>query len=90
MRTYIMSLYDSVDVYMLCKYGKVIPADTVHHIQRTAERPELFYCETNLIPVSDAAHKEIHYRYKHEDTAAVQEELKQYIKMYTQKYNRYE
>ena len=90
MRAYIMSLYNGIDVYMLYKYNKVVPADTVHHIQRTAERPDLFYCETNLIPVSDTAHKEIHHRYKAEDAAAVQEELKQYIKLYGQKYNGYE
>ena len=85
MRSYILSLYDGIDIYMLYRYGKAITADTVHHIQRTAERPDMFYCESNLIPVSDAAHKEIHHRYKAEDTAQVQEELKQYIEMYRQK-----
>lgn len=84
MRAYVMSLYNGIDIYMLYKYNKVVPADTVHHIQRTAERPDLFYADSNLIPVSDAAHKEIHHRYKAEDTEAVQEELRSYCRDYRQ------
>lgn len=82
MRAYIMSLYNGIDIYMMYKRGRMIPADTVHHIQRTADRPDLFYSDSNLIPVSDVAHKEIHHRYKTEDTAAVQEELKEYMRRY--------
>ncbi len=82
MRAYIMSLYNGIDIYMLYKHGKVMPADTVHHIERTADRPDLFYCDTNLIPVSDAAHREIHRRYKTEDTVAVQKELNDYMRRY--------
>lgn len=82
MRAYIMSLYNGIDIYMLYKYNRVVPADTIHHIERTADRPDLFYCDDNLIPVSDAAHKEIHHRYKTEDTAVVQEELKEYMRRY--------
>ena len=82
MRAYIMSLYNGIDIYMMYKHGRMIPADTVHHIQRTADRPDLFYSDSNLIPVSDVAHKEIHHRYKTEDTAAVQEELKEYMRRY--------
>lgn len=85
MRVYIMSLYNGIDIYMMYKHGKVMSADTVHHIERTADKPDLFYSDSNLIPVSDAAHREIHRRYKTEDTTAVQEELKQYIEMYKQK-----
>ena len=82
MRAYIMSLYNGIDIYMMYKHGRMIPADTVHHIERTADRPDLFYCDTNLIPVSDAAHREIHRRYKTEDTVAVQKELNDYMRRY--------
>lgn len=82
MRTYVMSLYNGIDIYMLYKYNKVIPADTVHHIQRTVDRPDLFYSDSNLIPVSDGGHKEIHYRYKTEDISMVQDELRQMMQKY--------
>lgn len=82
MRAYVMSLYNGIDIYMLYKYNKVVLANTVHHIQRTAERPDLFYADSNLIPVSDAAHKEIHYRYKTEDVDMVQDELRRMMRRY--------
>ena len=82
MREYILSLYDGVDIYMLYKHNRVVPADTIHHIQRTADRPDLFYSDSNLIPVSDAGHKEIHHRYKTEDVGMVQDELMQMLNSY--------
>lgn len=82
LRAYIMSVYDGMDIYMLYKHNRIVAADTVHHIEPTSERPELFYTETNLIPVSRYGHAEIHERYKTEDRAAVIEELRAYRRRY--------
>lgn len=82
MREYILSMYDGIDIYTLYKHNRVVPADTIHHIHRTVNRPDMFYSDSNLIPVSDAAHKEIHHRYKTEDVCMVQDELIQMLNSY--------
>lgn len=82
LREYVLVKYNGIDIYMLYKYGKVVPADTVHHIATTKECPALFYSVENLIPVSRRAHEEIHERYKREDQETVQKELRQYLKKF--------
>lgn len=77
LRQYILNQYDGVDIYTLYKYNKIVAADTAHHIELSQDRPDLFYSDTNLIPVSRAAHAEIHTRYE-KDKTAVQEELRGY------------
>ena len=78
LRTYILMKYNAIDIYTLYKYGRIEPADTVHHIESAQDRPDLFYTGENLIPVSRAGHMEIHARYKNEDKQTVKEELKKY------------
>lgn len=82
LRTYVMSQYNGIDIYMLYKYGKVVPADTVHHIMPTCDSPGLFYSSDNLMPVSRQGHAEIHDRYKQENQEAVIEELMSYTTKY--------
>ncbi len=81
-RQYAIKKYDGMDIYMLYRHGKAMPADTVHHIEPSTEKPELFYSVGNLIPVSRQSHEEIHGRYKHEHKAGVMEELRQYKKQF--------
>lgn len=76
-RNAILSSYDNIDVYSLFRYHTIIQADVVHHIESTTDRPDQFYSEDNLIPVSRRSHEEIHYRYKHEDAEKVKEELRE-------------
>lgn len=71
-----MSRYAGIDVYALYKHGKILQADTVHHIEPTSDSPERFYDIDNLIPVSNASHKEIHRAYKTDE----KEKMKDYLR----------
>lgn len=77
-----MTKYNGLDIYQLYKYHRAVPADTAHHIQPAAEKPERFYSDQNLIPVSRQSHEEIHNRYKHERQADVIKELQRYKHMF--------
>ena len=78
LRQYVLDKYDGIDTYTLYKYNRIVMADTVHHIEPSQDSPDLFYAESNLIPVSRAGHKEIHKRYEKEGKAAVQKELRDF------------
>ncbi len=84
LRAYVMSKFNNIDVYMLYRHSKIVAADTMHHIEPTSSRPELFYHDDNLIPVSRQGHAEIHSRYKAEDAETVKKELQEYRKKYLQ------
>lgn len=75
---------DNLCLYSLYKHGKVEVATTVHHIVEINEdaSKQLVYEIDNLIAVTDKAHREIHSRYKNEDIALVQEELRRYKALY--------
>ena len=59
-----MSRYGGIDQYALHKYGRILAADTVHHIVPAEEEPGLFWSPDNLIPVSRSSHDEIHTTYR--------------------------
>lgn len=44
------------------RYGKHVPADTVHHIFPASEYPEYQWCEWNLISLNHSVHNTLHYR----------------------------
>lgn len=44
------------------RFGKVVPADLVHHIYPVDEYPEYAFAPWNLISVSRAAHNKLHDR----------------------------
>lgn len=44
------------------RYGKLVPADTVHHIFPLDEYPEYRLCKWNLISLSAEKHNELHDR----------------------------
>lgn len=51
------------DGYMCqwCKrYGRRVPAVTVHHIQHVDEHPELAYTDSNLVSLCLACHDKAH------------------------------
>lgn len=76
--------YDSLCIYSLYKHNKPVAASMIHHVIEIEEDKTKCYDIDNLIPVCDAAHREIHSRYKIEDKKKVQEELKQYMQAYLQ------
>lgn len=51
------------------RYGKRIPANTVHHIFPAEKFPEYQWCDWNLISLSESAHNMMHDRDSHELTA---------------------
>lgn len=51
------------------RYGKTIPATTVHHIYPLEYYPELALVDWNLISLSDKQHNAMHERVTHELTA---------------------
>lgn len=78
LREYILSLYQGVDVYAYYKHNKLIPARTVHHIIEVSADVSKAYVSSNLIPVSDQSHSEIHQRYRQENISDVQAELRDF------------
>lgn len=44
------------------RYGKTVPATTVHHIYPLEEYPELALVDWNLISLSDTQHNAMHVR----------------------------
>lgn len=44
------------------RYGRMIPADTVHHVWPADRYPEYAWCEWNLIALSSATHNAMHNR----------------------------
>lgn len=51
------------DGYMCqhCKrYGKAVPATTVHHIQHVDEHPEMAFVDKNLISLCEGCHNKQH------------------------------
>lgn len=61
------------------RYGRMIQADTVHHILPAERYPEYEWCEWNLISLSKEAHNIMHDRDSHELTdegLKLQERLK--------------
>lgn len=51
------------DGYMCqhCKrYGKAVPATTVHHIQHADEYPEMAFVDKNLISLCEGCHNKQH------------------------------
>lgn len=65
-RNNIINKYNGVDIYAWMEHKKFETANTVHHIIPLKEDPNKKYDEDNLLPVSDASHKEIERKYKTE------------------------
>lgn len=50
------------------RYGRIIQANTVHHIYPVEMYPQYQWCEWNLISLSAEAHNKMHDRDTHELT----------------------
>ena len=79
-RAYVMAQYNGIDLYAWYARHRIVPASTVHHITPAKEVGEAgFYEVENLLPVSDASHKEIHRAYRESEQAkkAMQDVLRE-------------
>lgn len=83
LRETVLNRYGYRDVVELSR-GRIVPAETVHHIIPTSDDPKLFYSVDNLIPVSRATHDAIHTRYRESEQAKrdEQERLRELIHEY--------
>ena len=83
LRAMVMSHYGYRDVVELAQ-GRMVPAETVHHIVPTSDDKNLFYNFSNLIPVSRATHDAIHTRYRESEQAKrdEQERLRELLHEY--------
>ena len=70
-RHVIEDLDDGMDVYAYVVHGRIVPADTVHHIVPLRDDWELRLSDHNLMSVSSASHAEIEALYKQSKQAAV-------------------
>lgn len=77
-----LNRYNHVDLYALYHDGKIVQADSVHHIVPVLDNEKLFFIASNHFPCSAASHAEIHRRYKEEGAEKVQEELRRYLSKY--------
>ena len=69
-RAYVMAQFVGIDLYAWHAQHRIVPASTVHHIVPAKEVGEAgFYEVENLLPVSDASHKEIHRAYRESEQA---------------------
>lgn len=55
------------------RYGKMVQANTVHHILPASQYPEYQWCDWNLVSLSQSAHNRMHVR----DTDQLTDEGKQ-------------
>lgn len=81
MREHVLELDGWLDVYIYMKEGKIIPADTVHHILPLREAPEHGLDPNNLISLSESTHSLIEKMYtknKAETEAELMEILRKY------------
>lgn len=44
------------------RYGKMLPAETVHHIYPLEQYPEYAFCDWNLISLTNERHNKLHNR----------------------------
>ena len=85
-RDMIANKYYNMDVYLYMKYGIVEYGNIVHHIVELKEDFSQRLSEDNLILLSQRSHLLIHEEYNNGDKLALQEELKQMVKDFENKY----
>lgn len=74
-RKYVLSR-DKYQCQVSKRYGRMVQADTVHHIFPRDQFPEYQWCEWNLISLSHDMHNQMHDRTTRELTAKGMELLR--------------
>ena len=85
-RDMIVNKFYHIDVYLYMKYGIVEYGNIVHHIVELKEDFSQRLSEDNLILLSQRSHLLIHEEYNNGDKVALQEELKQMVKDFEERY----
>lgn len=80
-RAAVLELDDGVDVYIYMTTGRIILADTVHHITPLKDDWTRRLDEENLMSLSQDTHSLIEQKYK-ENKAKIIEELQQMLAQY--------
>ena len=65
-RQYVLAKHKGLDLYQLHVNGKIVPANTVHHIEEFRENPSRALDVNNLIPLDAGTHAHIHKLYEKE------------------------
>jgi 5-methylcytosine-specific restriction endonuclease McrA len=68
---------DNYQCQLSKRYGKIKPAELVHHIFPVADYPEYAYCSWNLISLSRDMHNKLHNRMTDELTNMGRDLLRQ-------------
>lgn len=79
-RTLCFNKHNYLCLWNYFKHKKISKAEMIHHIVEIDDDPGRAYDLSNLIPLSDEAHREIHMLYK-KDKAGTQRELFEMIKV---------
>lgn len=85
-RTFVINKY-SFDIYEYYKTGKIVPAETVHHIEELKDNWNRRLDITNMIPVTLSNHSKIHLLYKR-DKQRYQTLLFELLEKYKKEFDR--
>lgn len=86
-REYILIKYKYIDIYAYYTTGKIIPADTVHHIIELKKDWNKRLENYNLFPISSSNHKIIHERIIFEGNEEVIKELNEMLEKFRKEFN---
>lgn len=81
-REFVMEMYAGMDLYSYFVLHKIEPANTVHHIIPLEEDESKAYDVSDLIPLTNAHHQEIHKRMENGEHDEVIAELKELVDRY--------
>ena len=89
-RDYVRIHYNSIDVYVLYKTGRVECGDIVHHVVEIKDNWDKRLDVNNLIYVSSSTHQYIHCKYSQgkKEKEKMQNELIEAIKWYNGKFGK--
>lgn len=87
-RTKVLVRDHHIDIYLYITEGRIVPADTVHHIVELREDYSKRCEMDNLISIAEATHSYISKAYKNpKKKAAMQQTLKDCMEKYRKKWN---
>lgn len=86
LRNYIVNSYLNMSVYSYYKEGKIVQADTVHHIVEVREDWSKRLNKFNLIPLTRKEHQLIHNRIEREGSENIRLELEDMVRKFREEF----
>ena len=86
LRNYIVNSYLNMSVYSYYIEGKIVQADTVHHIVEVREDWSKRLNKFNLIPLTRKEHQLIHNRIEREGSENIRLELEDMVKKFREEF----